>query len=94
MRSSRLSVPAMFCGCFLAMWGCGGGGGGGWEPVAGKDPQAYSLIVPTLHQGESIAVTFRIFNNGSETIPGGFQAKLEAFEDESRTVPYAASGRS
>ena len=67
-----------------------GGGGGGWEPVAGKDAKAYSLIVPMLHRDETHTVAFTIFNNGSETIPAGFQARLEVFEDASYSVAYCA----
>jgi len=74
--------------CVVATWpGCGGTG---WEPVAGKDAKAFSLIVPTLHRDETHTVTLRVFSNGTETIPAGFQAKLEVFEDDSYSVAYCA----
>ena len=56
--------------------GCGESGGG-WQPVAGKDAKAHSLIVPVLHRDETHTVVFKIFNNGSETIPAGFKVTLE-----------------
>ena len=96
-RKGLHGLLVLSCSLGLGL-GCrdGGGGGvlvpvdGGWEPVDGKDAKPDSLIVPVLHRDEMHTLTFRIFNNGSETIPAGFQARLQVFEDASYSVAYCA----
>ncbi len=86
MRGSRLLSLALLCCLSPTMCGCSGP----WQPVDGKDAEAYKLTVPVLHRDETHTITVGIFINGSETIPWGFQVKLEVFRDDSHTVLFCA----
>ena len=87
-RKSLRKLFLLSCAVAMAL-GCGGGG---WVPVAGKDAKAQSLTVPVvLNCDETHTITLRIFNNGAETIPGGFQARLDVYTDPSHITTYCTA---